>query len=112
MNFSTVHALNVPTWNPWNEDGTPASGFGTGDGNPDYYRDKLTSENSTNKSTYSVGFALDILPKKLVLNGNASLYRYDWQREKFNKSYQAQSSATPDIHARLRLMFRNTIKFS
>ena len=85
-----------PTWNPWNEDGTPASGFGTGDGNPDYYRDKLTSENSTNKSTYSVGFALDILPKKLVLNGNASLYRYDWQREKFNKSYQAQSSATPD----------------
>lgn len=31
-----------------------------------------------------------------MLNGNASLYRYDWQREKFNKSYQAQSSATPD----------------
>lgn len=25
-----------PTWNPWNEDGTPAAGFGTGDGNPAY----------------------------------------------------------------------------
>lgn len=63
MNFFYRTRSQRPTWNPLNEDGTPASGFGTGDGNPDYYRDKLTSENSTNKSTYSVGFALDILPK-------------------------------------------------
>lgn len=28
-----------PTWNPYNEDGTPASGWGTGDGNPEYYRE-------------------------------------------------------------------------
>ncbi|MCS2346753.1 hypothetical protein NXX82_22610 [Bacteroides fragilis] len=36
--------------------------FRYGDGNPDYYRDKLTSENSTNKSAWMV-VALDILPK-------------------------------------------------
>lgn len=85
-----------PTWSPWLPDGSPASGIGKDDGNPDYYRDKLTSENSTRKSTYNMGFALDILPKKLVLNGNASLYHYDYQREKFNKSYQTQTSPTPD----------------
>ena len=55
-----------PTWNPYNEDGSPASGWGTGDGNPEYYRDKLTSEDGTRKSTYNFGFDLDIIPKKLT----------------------------------------------
>lgn len=85
-----------PTWSPWLPDGSPASGVSKDEGNPDYYRDKLTSKNSTRKSTYNMGFALDILPKKLVLNGNASLYHFDYQREKFNKSYQTQISPTPD----------------
>lgn len=52
-----------PTWNPYNEDGSPASGWGTGDGNPEYYRDKLTSEDGTRKATYNFGFDLDIIPK-------------------------------------------------
>ena len=85
-----------PTWNPWNEDGTPAAGFGTGDGNPVYYRDKLTQKNSTTRATYNIGFTLDILPKQLVLNGNASLLNYDYQREKFNKAYQTQTTTTPE----------------
>lgn len=85
-----------PTWNPWNEDGSPASGFGTGDGNPAYYRDRLTSDNSTTRATYNIGFTLDILPKHLVLSGNASLLNYDYQREKFNKAYQPQNSNTPN----------------
>ena len=85
-----------PTWNPYNEDGTPASGWGTGDGNPEYYREKLTSENGTRKSTYNFGFDLDIIPKKLVFSGNSSLYHYDYQYETFNKSYQLQTSSTPN----------------
>lgn len=85
-----------PTWNPYLEDGSPASGWGTGDGNPEYYRDKLTSENSTRKSTYNIGFDLDIIPKKLVFSGNSSLYHYDYQKETFNKSYQTQTSSTPN----------------
>lgn len=85
-----------PTWNPWNEDGTPVAGFGTGDGNPAYYRDKLTQKNSTTRATYNIGFTLDILPKQLVLNGNASLLNYDYQREKFNKAYQTQTTTTPE----------------
>lgn len=70
-----------PTWNPWMEDGSPASGGGTGDGNPAYYRDLLTQKNSTARATYNIGFTLDILPKELVLNGNASLLNYQYQRE-------------------------------
>ncbi len=53
---------------------------------PAYYRDKLTQKNSTTRATYNIGFTLDILPKQLVLNGNASLLNYDYQREKFNKA--------------------------
>ena len=85
-----------PTWNPWNEDGTPASGLSTSDGNPLYWRDKMLNSNGTRRSTYNIGFTLDILPKKLVLNGNASLYHYDYQQEKFNKAYQAQTDASPN----------------
>lgn len=85
-----------PTWSPWLPDGSPASGTGKEDGNPEYYRSRLTNENSTRKSTYSTGFTMDILPKKLVLNGNASLFHHDYQRERFNKSYQTQTSTTPD----------------
>ena len=85
-----------PTWNPYNEDGTPASGWGTGDGNPEYYRQKLTNENGTRKSTYNFGFDLDILPKKLVLSANTSLYHYDYQKEAFEKSYQFQHQNKPN----------------
>ena len=85
-----------PTWNPWMEDGSPASGGGTGDGNPAYYRDLLTQKNSTARATYNIGFTLDILPKELVLNGNASLLNYQYQREKFDKAYQTQTASTPN----------------
>lgn len=85
-----------PTWNPYLEDGSPASGFGTGDGNPEYYRDKLTKLNGTRRTTFSGGFKLDIIPQKLALNGNASVYNEDHQEEKFNKAYQQQNSNTPN----------------
>ena len=83
-----------PTWNPYDEEGNPASGGGTSDGNPAYFRDKLTQHNGERRQSYNIGFDLDILPKKLVLSGNASLLHYDYQREKFNKSYKLQSSST------------------
>ena len=83
-----------PTWNPWLEDGSPAAGWNTGDGNPNYYRDKLTSSNGTRKQTYNLGFDLSIIPKKLVFSANSSLYHYDYQNERFNKAYQTQTSST------------------
>ena len=55
-----------PTWNPYLEDGSPAPGWSTSDGNPDYYRPRLTRENCTRKSTYNLGWDLDIIPKKLT----------------------------------------------
>lgn len=84
-----------PTWNPWDKDGNPTSGGGTSDGNPAYFRDKLTQTDGKRRQTYNIGFDLDILPKELVLSGNASLLHYDYQREKFNKSYLLQSASTP-----------------
>lgn len=81
-----------PTWNPWNEDGTPRSADGNiSDGNPEYFRDKLLSSNGTRKANYNLGFTLDIIPKKLVLNGNASLFHHDYQQDKFNKAYQLEN---------------------
>lgn len=85
-----------PTWNPVREDGSPSSGFGTPDGNPAYYRDKLLSENGTRRQSYNIGFAADILPKKLVLTGDASLLHYDYQQEDFDKMYQTQNSNNPN----------------
>ena len=98
-----------PTWNPWLADGSPASGFGTGDGNPLYYKDRLTRKNGTRRQTYTMGFTLDIIPQKLVLNGNASLYHYDHQEEEFNKKYQTQNSNTPNTtrQARAKYLKRN-----
>ncbi len=95
-----------PTWNPWLEDGSPASGFGTGDGNPLYYKDKLTRKNGTRNSTYNIGFMLDILPKKLVLSGNASLYHSDFQEEEFDKEYKQQNSNTPVSTRQARAHYR------
>lgn len=85
-----------PTWNPWNEDGSPASGIGSADGNPQYYLDKLTQTNGVRRNTYNMGFTADILPKKLIVNGNASLYHVDDQKETFNKAYQYQTAAHPN----------------
>ena len=77
-----------PTWNPYLEDGSPAPGWSTSDGNPDYYRPRLTRENCTRKSTYNLGWDLDIIPKKLTWSANASLYHYDYQNEKFDSNFR------------------------
>lgn len=95
-----------PTWNPYLEDGSPAPGFGTGDGNPLYYKDKLTRSNGTRFSTYNAGFTADIIPKKLVLNGNAMLYHNDYQAEEFNKEYQLQNSNTPVTTRQAKAQYR------
>lgn len=109
-----------PTWNPWNEDGTPASGIqNASDGNPAYFRDKLTNENGTRRATYNIGFTLDILPKKLVLNGNASLFNYDYQKETFDRSYKLQDQtpnntrkATAAIDRYYQTQFNGTLTYN
>ncbi len=85
-----------PTWNPWMPDGSPASGFGSADGNPLYWKDKFTRDNSTRRTTYNTGFKLDILPNKLVLDANASLYHSDEQKEQFDLEFQQQNSGSPN----------------
>ena len=75
------------------KEGNPASGGGTSDGNPAYFRDKLTQHNGERRQSYNIDLILTF-SLKLVLSGNASLLHYDYQRKKFNKSYKLQSSST------------------
>ena len=85
-----------PTWNPYLTDGSPASGAGPNDGNPAYWRSKYIRENNTRTSTFNAGFKADIIPQKLFLTGDASLYYLDYQEENFNKAFQNQTSAKPN----------------
>ena len=85
-----------PTWNPYDADGNPASGTGSADGNPLYWKEKLQRSNTVRRSTWNIGFTWDILPKKLTLKENSSIYYLDNYQESFNKKYQLQNRPTAD----------------
>ena len=85
-----------PTWNPYLEDGSPASGFGTSDGNAEYWLDKYVAKNSTQKTTFSGGFTADIIKDHLILDANASLLNYQYMNETFWKAYQQQNQSSPN----------------
>lgn len=80
-----------PTWNPWYEDGSPASGWQNGtvgsDGNPQYWLKRLQRESTSRTETFNLGFDVDIIPKKLKLVTNGSVYYNLYQYESFNKAY-------------------------
>ena len=40
------------------------------------------------KTSFNIGFALEILPQQLFLNGNSSMYYTDSQFELFEKKYR------------------------
>lgn len=85
-----------PTWNPYTEDGSPASGFGIADGNPAYYRSKYHVTNGTTKTTFNGGFTADIIKDHLILDANASLLNYNAQSESSWDAYQQQNQGTPN----------------
>ncbi|MBQ9637262.1 MAG: TonB-dependent receptor [Prevotella sp.] len=80
-----------PTWNPWLDDGSPAPGVSSSDGNPIYWQSVFNIKNSTRRASYNAGLDLDIIPKHLVFSFNTSLYHYDYQYESFNKAYTQQN---------------------
>ncbi len=83
-----------PTWNPYNEDGSPTSGFGSADGNPEYWRNKYHDKNSTNKYTFNAGFTADIIKDHLVLDANVSVLKYQYQDEYAWDAYQQQNQSS------------------
>lgn len=85
-----------PTWAAFDEEGNPNAGVSMRDGNPLYWKDKLDRSDNTRRTTMNIGFNLDIIPKKLILKENSSLYYLDNQKENFDKMYQMQNSSTPD----------------
>ncbi len=87
-----------PTWNPYMEDGSPASGFGPSDGNAGYWRHKYHDRNSTTRTTFNVGVTADILKDQLTLDANASLLNYDYQDENRWNAYQQQNQSVPNTN--------------
>ena len=81
-----------PTWNPWNEDGTPAAGWSSYDANIQYWLDKYTSENSYRTETFDLGFEWDIIPKKLKFRATSSVYYTLYQYESFDKAWKNDKS--------------------
>lgn len=81
-----------PTWNPWDAEGNPTSGTGSSDGNPLYWKEKLVRNGTTKRATWNIGFNWEILPKKLYLRENSTIYSIDILNENFNKKYQTQNS--------------------
>lgn len=82
-----------PTWNPWQEDGSPSSGFGSSDGNYEYWSSKYHNTNSTMRHTYSAGFTADIIKDHLILDSNTSLVYYEYNNEYAWDSYKQQNSS-------------------
>ena len=79
-----------PTFNPYNEDGTPNSGYKwTDGGNPLYWKDIFTNKNTTRKTSFNIGFDLELLKDKLYLKENSSLFYTDYTRETFTKEYHS-----------------------
>lgn len=85
-----------PTWNPFDENGNPASGTGSTDGNPLYWKDKLKRSNTVRRSTWNVGFTWDLIPNKLNLRENSSIYYLDNYQESFNKKFLTQNKPIAD----------------
>ena len=92
FNFFYRTRSQRPTWNPYLEDGSPASGFGTSDGNAEYWLDKYVAKNSTQRTTFSGGFTADIIKDHLILDANASVLYYQYQNEYFWKAYKQQNA--------------------
>lgn len=82
-----------PTWNPYLEDGTPASGQGSADGNPLYWSSKLMRRNSLRKTSANMGINWDIIPS-LTLSANAMVYYFDNEQENFDYSYKQQNQSS------------------
>lgn len=86
-----------PTWNPFDEFGNPMAGTAvTGaDGNPLYWKDRFLRSNKVRRTTYNLGATWTIIPE-LTLNVSSSFYFIDNEKQTFNKSFQIQTSATPN----------------
>lgn len=81
-----------PTWNPYMEDGSPAAGVGSADGNPEYWSQKLYRRNDLRKTSANMGVDFDILPT-LNLSANMMVYYIDNEQEEFDKAYTTQNNS-------------------
>ena len=57
-----------------------------------YWNDVLKTGNGNRAETFNLGFDLTLIPKKLTLSTNASVYHTVYQEETFNKAYYNQSN--------------------
>lgn len=114
-----------PTFNPYNEDGTPNPGYNhENGGNPLYWKDIFTNKNNTRRTSFNIGFDLELLKDKLYLKETSSLYYTDYTKETFTKAYtsywdnnskrqsSAEYSRTTQHQHNMQLEYNDTFKGS
>lgn len=93
--FYRVQSL-WPTFKPFDDDGNPNANSNAGAGNPLYYIDRYLRKNESRKTTFNVGARWEII-KDLELRAQVNAYYVDDLNESFNKSFQYQTAAVPDV---------------
>lgn len=86
-----------PTWNPWNEDGSPRAGIETseGYGNPAFWKEIYDRKNNTLRSTFSLGAKWQVLPE-LRIQGKGSVYFIEGTSESFQKKIVGETGVVND----------------
>lgn len=97
------------TWDPWNEDGTPNAGFGSSDGNYQYWASKYHAKNGTYKTTFNIGTTLDIIKNHLSLDYNASLLLYNYN---FESAWDAYKNTNQSAYNTTRSMSRSMTRYN
>lgn len=98
-----------PTYNPWDEKGNPTSGNGSADGNPLYWIDKLQRSDNTRRTSFNVGASWELLPG-LTLTEASSIYYIDQVKEEFDKTFQAQTSSSPNTTRNAMAMYDKQVQ--
>lgn len=98
-----------PTWNPWNEDGSPAAGWSNQDGNPRYWKERLNRSSTSRKTAFNLGLTFDLLPETLSLTEASSMYYTEGRSDLFEKKYQ-RFGQTPNSNRNASETYENSFQ--
>ncbi len=86
-----------PTWNPWNEDGTPRAGPQTSEsyGNPAFWKQIYDRRDNAIRSSFTLGAKWQILPD-LRLQGKGNIYYVEGVNESFQKRIVGETGVVND----------------
>lgn len=86
-----------PTWNPWNEDGSPRAGPQTSQsyGNPAFWKQVWDRRDNATRSTVSMGARWRVIPE-LRIEAKGTVYFIDGFNEFFQNRYEGETGVVND----------------